>query len=168
MSEIEKQGIMSSTQNRRTIVKGAAWSVPVIAAAIAAPMAAASGETGTLVVSTNNCSGLEIASNPEFVITASGGDTATTTFNITSSKVVNLTLQNAWTGVGGISLIVLSGNTWSFTIPALTAGQSVTLKSNAQLVSLLGSYTGAVANGDSKTMSLTLGLLGLVTLCSTN
>ncbi|MGB3374302.1 MAG: hypothetical protein WBA87_04095 [Microbacterium sp.] len=36
----------SRTQiTRRTIVKGAAWSVPVIAAAVAAPMAAASGDT---------------------------------------------------------------------------------------------------------------------------
>lgn len=40
MEDIKKTGL-----SRRTIVKGAAWSVPVIAAAVAVPMAAASGHT---------------------------------------------------------------------------------------------------------------------------
>ncbi|AIY03631.1 hypothetical protein ART_4032 [Arthrobacter sp. PAMC 25486] len=170
MSEIEQQNFATKPRNRRAVVKGAAWSVPVIAAAIAAPAASASdAPTGSLIVSTGNCNGVEIASNPEFVLTATGGDTAATSFTITSSKVVNAGLQNAWTAVGGITIDVLSGSTWTFTVPAMIDGQSVTLKSNAQLLSLLGSYTGTVvAGGSSKTMSLVLGLLGLVTICTTS
>lgn len=55
MEDIKKTGL-----SRRTIVKGAAWSVPVIAAAVAVPMAAASGEdplfNGVLLVSSSDIS----------------------------------------------------------------------------------------------------------------
>lgn len=168
MSQIEQQNFANKPRNRRAVVKGAAWSVPVIAAAIAAPAASASG-TGVLTVSTANCNGLEIATNPAFVLTAVGDSSVETTFTITSSKVVDASLQDAWTDASGISVVVLSGNTWTFTIPPLAANASVTLQSNAALVSLLSSYTGtAASSGSSKTMSLTLGLLGLVTLCTTS
>ena len=42
MSELEQQNFANKPRNRRAVVKGAAWSVPVIAAAIAAPAASAS------------------------------------------------------------------------------------------------------------------------------
>lgn len=171
MSDLEQQNFTNKPRNRRAIVKGAAWSVPVIAAAIAAPAASASGETGTLVVTTANCSGVTILSpSPEFIITATGGDAAETTFTITSSKVVNAGLRDAWTGTGGISVVVLGGNTWSFTVPALIDGQSVTLESNAQLLALLANYTGTVAAGGStKTMNLVLGGIGnLIKVCTTS
>lgn len=42
MEDVTKAGI-----SRRTLVKGAAWSVPVLAAAVAVPMAAASAATNT-------------------------------------------------------------------------------------------------------------------------
>ncbi|QXQ09656.1 hypothetical protein [Paeniglutamicibacter sp. Y32M11] len=48
MSEIEQQGFSAKSSSRRTIVKGAAWSVPVIAAAIAAPAASASVASATV------------------------------------------------------------------------------------------------------------------------
>lgn len=48
MSEIEGQSLKPGHHNRRTIVKGAAWSVPVIAAAIAAPAASASIAAGSM------------------------------------------------------------------------------------------------------------------------
>lgn len=51
MSEVLNAEVTSSEEgglSRRRIVKGAAWSVPVIAAAIAAPAASASGNTATL------------------------------------------------------------------------------------------------------------------------
>ena len=44
----------TSQISRRTVVKGAAWSVPVIAAAVAAPMAAASGDGNTVTNSDAN------------------------------------------------------------------------------------------------------------------
>lgn len=45
------------TLSRRTVVKGAAWSVPVIAAAVATPFASASNATGTDVGVTAQCVG---------------------------------------------------------------------------------------------------------------
>ncbi|SES04802.1 hypothetical protein SAMN05443377_1419 [Propionibacterium cyclohexanicum] len=44
-TEIDRGADRPPAPNRRTIIKGAAWSVPVIAAASIAPMAAASGPT---------------------------------------------------------------------------------------------------------------------------
>jgi len=44
----------TSQISRRTVVKGAAWSVPVIAAAVAAPMAVASGDGNTVTNSDAN------------------------------------------------------------------------------------------------------------------
>ncbi|PQZ87708.1 hypothetical protein CQ018_17305 [Arthrobacter sp. MYb227] len=43
------ENISKGSTNRRTLVKGAAWSVPVVALAVAAPSAAASGEVETPV-----------------------------------------------------------------------------------------------------------------------
>ncbi|MDD0857178.1 hypothetical protein NHF46_04015 [Arthrobacter alpinus] len=47
MSDLEQQNFTNKPRNRRAIVKGAAWSVPVIAAAIAAPAASASTVVNT-------------------------------------------------------------------------------------------------------------------------
>ena len=47
MSEIKSLAAPKASFDRRAVVKGAAWSVPVIAAAIAAPAAAASARTAT-------------------------------------------------------------------------------------------------------------------------
>ncbi|MDQ0078452.1 hypothetical protein [Arthrobacter oryzae] len=49
MSEIVDQNVKKAGLNRRAVVKGAAWSLPVIAAAIAAPAASASGPTVTFI-----------------------------------------------------------------------------------------------------------------------
>ena len=166
MSDIEQQGLANKPRNRRAVVKGAAWSVPVIAAAIAAPAASASG-TGTLAVTTKDCRLLGLLANPAFVLTAVGDSTVATTFSITSSVLVQASLQDAWTPSNGISVGLLTGNTWTFNIPPMAAGESITLTSNAALVSLLSSYTGAAATGGgSATMTLALGVGGLVTTCT--
>lgn len=48
MSETKSLAAPKASFDRRAVVKGAAWSVPVIAAAIAAPAAAASARNATL------------------------------------------------------------------------------------------------------------------------
>lgn len=56
MTEENKAGL-----SRRTVLKGAAWSVPVVAAAVAVPMAAASHEghnLGNLLVSSSDISSI--------------------------------------------------------------------------------------------------------------
>ncbi|CAH0268100.1 hypothetical protein SRABI26_03583 [Arthrobacter sp. Bi26] len=50
MSEIKSLAAPKASFDRRSVVKGAAWSVPVIAAAIAAPAAAASHHTGIVAM----------------------------------------------------------------------------------------------------------------------
>ncbi|WP_157356902.1 hypothetical protein [Arthrobacter sp. U41] len=52
MSEIKSLAAPKASFDRRTVVKTAAWSVPVIAAAIAAPAAAASTTTAAAAAST--------------------------------------------------------------------------------------------------------------------
>ena len=52
MSEIKSLAAPKASFDRRAVVKGAAWSVPVIAAAIAAPAAAASVATATMAFAT--------------------------------------------------------------------------------------------------------------------
>lgn len=151
--------------DRRTLTKGAAWSVPVIAAAVSAPAAAASTVAGQLVV-TADCGDLVLGDNPSFTLTATGGATAAQTFFIQSGEAVNASLQDAWTTGGGVTLTVLSGNQWQFQIPALADGESVTFTSNAALVDLLTTYTGSTADSTDSFRTY-LGAAGLVTLCTT-
>lgn len=60
MSDLEQQNIANKPRNRRAVVKGAAWSVPVIAAAIAAPAASASVGNATVSVTGNQLSLLQL------------------------------------------------------------------------------------------------------------
>jgi len=167
MSDTEDRKDLSSGQNRRTIVKGAAWSVPVIAAAIAAPFAAASGTpTGTLTVATMNCTGASISTNPGFTLTAVNGDTAATTFIITSTAVLSASLRNAWTTSLGLNVTLLGGNSWQFEVPALAAGQTITFQSNTQLLNLLATFRGTVASSGS-TAGIRITNLAVVKYCRT-
>jgi len=70
---------------RRTIVKGAAWSVPVIAAAMAVPMASASGEgiSGTSPIPSGVCSAV--------------GDIAITVTSVVLGTPVTVTLPTGFT-----------------------------------------------------------------------
>jgi len=85
VSEIEQQNIASKPRNRRAVVKGAAWSVPVIAAAIAAPAASASlvGNAST-ALTTPNSNLLNIQILGGGLLTANVGVTVPTILNITN------------------------------------------------------------------------------------
>lgn len=83
---------------RRTIIKGAAWSAPVIAAAVAAPMAAASTSSFDVRVQREKCTliGASIgnAQKPRFSVYAEAGTIPTgTTFTLTvTNGLLNLGL----------------------------------------------------------------------------
>lgn len=79
---------------RRTIVKGAAWSVPVIAAAMAVPMASASGEgiTGTSPIPSGACSPVG-----DFTVSV------TTNGSATAGALVSVTLPSGLSWAGGAS-----------------------------------------------------------------
>ncbi|MDQ0644585.1 hypothetical protein [Microbacterium murale] len=115
--------------SRRTVVKGAAWSVPVIAAAVATPLAAASVTPTWNGTVTGNCAGdydisvltgivgaglvgvvqtalgvlgLEPNATREFTITATTGD-------IPAGTVYELTDPNALLTVGGLESVIGAG-----------------------------------------------------------
>lgn len=87
----------SSGVNRRTLMKGAAWSVPVVAAMSVAPLAAASttlpgsyGLNRNSGISNNGADGLTVTTNPR--AWSYGG-----TFNAADSHYVQVTLTGSGT-----------------------------------------------------------------------
>lgn len=90
---MKKQGF-----DRRTVNKAAAWSVPVIAAAVSAPMAAASVVTQFDVAISSECVGgitipltsINAFGDPSFTITAaSGAIPVGTTFTLSSAALLS-------------------------------------------------------------------------------
>lgn len=117
---------------RRTVARSAAWSIPVIAAAVAAPSASASvAPEQQNVTITADCYGLSIlgvgASFPQFTITAVGAPIlAGSTFLLQGDGLANLTIGNT-NGAGLLN--VISGSAAVFTLSKdIPAGAAVTLK----------------------------------------
>lgn len=103
-----------STDNRitrRTVARGAAWSLPVMAVAAAAPLASASTPVEDVDVSAS-CYGLSIGglgiTLPQFTIIAVGAPIAAgSTFTLTGDGLANLTLG----GDTGIFEITIGSHT---------------------------------------------------------
>jgi hypothetical protein len=120
MSEIEK----STTVQRRTVLKGAAWSLPVVAAAVATPAHAAS--------STNpGCGCLHAGSVAAFSAQAVtllnlGTVTGDITFNLDSSACNTGFFKPAYTvvGVGG-TISFSDGTTKNFTLSAVSGAGTI-------------------------------------------
>lgn len=95
---------------RRALIKGAAWSVPVIAVAVAAPAHAASGDVVENVQVEGRCGGIGVAGQG-FAID-SGGSTipAASTITITRSGPVSLGL-GSWSLAGFDSLLTATVTT---------------------------------------------------------
>lgn len=101
--------------SRRTVVKGAAWSVPVIAAAVATPLAAASTTLDLTI--TGNCAGqfraAGLASNILNALTGLLGlDPATRTFTVTAGSTAvpaGTTFLLSNSGVLNVGLITVTG-----------------------------------------------------------
>ncbi|MDR6868000.1 hypothetical protein J2Y69_002608 [Microbacterium resistens] len=121
-----------SGPSRRSVLKTAAWSVPVIAAASAMPLAAASvpADQQNVRVS-SSCYGINILgigqSFPQFTIAAVGSTVrAGSTFNITGTGIGNLTFGDS-NGLGFFNF--LNGNTVQFTLTRdIPAGSSATVQ----------------------------------------
>lgn len=124
MSEIETQNTTPRSFNRRNVVIGAAWSVPVIAAAVAAPAAAASSiELGAFQL-LGTC-GILGTLGPGFTLTAGSAPLPVgTQITITGSGVANIGIFSV-TG-GTASVTVLSGTSRLITLTAeLPAGATI-------------------------------------------
>ena len=89
--------------NRRTVVKGAAWSLPVLAAAVAVPMAAATGTTPWNVSITQDC-----------VIDAGGSGFLVPGFQVKADP-------NTQPIPGTLFVTETAAGSWSLTLPAPTS-----------------------------------------------
>src|SRR5687767_14217638 len=109
MSEITSLAAPKATFDRRAVVKGAAWSVPVIAAAIAAPAAAASTPQQTLSLNLVAGTGFPtVAGTPQMSGTGHQGFAVSTTgAAMTGAISVVIDVQpDAATAATGVGLAV--------------------------------------------------------------
>ncbi|PSS46071.1 hypothetical protein C6401_02395 [Arthrobacter woluwensis] len=124
---------LSNSASRRAVVKGAAWSVPVIAAAVAAPAASAStSELGALAL--NGTCGVLGVIGPGFTLTASATAAipAGTVITINGSGVANIGVFSVTGGVATVN--VLSGTSRQITLTApLAAGTTLNLRTTLSL-----------------------------------
>jgi len=143
--------------SRRTIVKGAAWSIPVMAAAVAAPAAVATGGPAWDVTVTGNClndyedSALNSLVTPSlrntvraalallgftrpaersFTITATEGTVpAGTTFSLSyPNGLIDLGLLQTLIQANALTVVTINNTQTTFSLNnPLTQGQSITL-----------------------------------------
>lgn len=122
MSETKSLAAPKASFDRRTVVKTAAWSVPVIAAAIAAPAAAASHHTVTVTAGfANNPAALTVTGTPEVQGTGPKGFTISTTgpaISGTASAGISIVPFDQATRDSKIGLVIGTING-----TAVTAGQ---------------------------------------------
>lgn len=119
-SSSEREHVPENNISRRTLAKSAAWSVPVVAVAVAAPMAAASNTTDYIV--SRNCALLGVlGSLPTFTLSASTGTIPVgTVLTLTAPAVANVNLTTS-----GLSAGVLTGTTRTFTVTTAATTVSV-------------------------------------------
>jgi len=100
--EIQK----NSGFSRRTVVKGAAWSVPVIAAAVATPLAAASGGDIGAFALDGSCGVLGVL-GPGFTLEASATEPipAGTTVTITGGGIANIGVFSVTGGTAAVNVL---------------------------------------------------------------
>jgi len=120
--------------SRRTIVKGAAWSVPVIAAAVATPLAAASGDIEVGAFALNGTCGVLGVVGPGFTLTA--GPTTPlpvgTTVTVTGTGVANIGVFSVTGGTANVN--VLSGTSRQITLTsALPAGATIDFRTTLSI-----------------------------------
>ncbi|MBO0984666.1 hypothetical protein [Rathayibacter sp. SD072] len=127
--------------SRRSLTKSAAWSVPVVAVAVAAPMAAAS--TTVDIVVSGSCATLSVVGTagtaPRFTASAVGGGVipAQTQFTLSSTSLASVNVQAA-----GASVEVLPNGDRVLTVLADTTSLTVSLTPGSGIdVVLLASFT---------------------------
>ncbi|NQX04633.1 hypothetical protein HQQ82_07440 [Rathayibacter sp. VKM Ac-2856] len=147
--------------SRRSLAKTAAWSVPVVAVAMATPAAAASNATVDIVVS-RTCRTLTLGNAvPRFTVSAVSGDIpAGTTFTLTSPRLADVGVSATGATVG-----VLVNNTITFTIATATPSAIIDITGvlgvfalaefRLSLASVPAGYTETNAGNNSSAANLT-------------
>lgn len=164
------EGIQNDAVSRRAIVKGAAWSVPIIAAAIATPLAAASTVNVGAFTLRGTCGVLGVL-GPGFLLTASPTTPLPvgTTITVIGSGVANIGVFGA-TG-GTASVAVLSGTSRLITLTSdLPAGATIALRTSLSIsVAFTLNAATALPTGYSATGSKSAGnVSSTLILCSAN
>ncbi|MFB2599477.1 hypothetical protein ACEXQE_16920 [Herbiconiux sp. P17] len=122
------------TLERRTIMKGAAWSIPVIALAVATPAAAASGDTDLGAYHINGSCGILGVLGPGFTLTAGPSEPLPvgTTVTIVGSGVANI---GAFSVTGGTANVaILSGTSRQITLTsAVPAGATIAFRTTLSI-----------------------------------
>lgn len=159
--------ITTTGPSRRQIAKGAAWAVPAVTVAAAAPALAASTScpAGSLTVSVVNCRVLGLLSAPYFTITNNGDCTvpAGTPVTLTGSGLVSAVIQ----GLDDINVAVLfDGQSSTGTLQQpLGPGEAIRVDVFSGLdVTVLGEYTLSI-DGASAGFDLTAGVFPVATVC---
>lgn len=119
--------------SRRTVVKGAAWSVPVIAAAVATPLAAASVVDVGAFTTSGTCGVLGLI-GPGFTLTASATAPLPigTTVTITGGGVANIGVFSVTGGTANVS--VLSPTSRQITLTSeLPAGATIDFRTTLSI-----------------------------------
>ncbi|WEK62319.1 MAG: hypothetical protein P0Y60_06070 [Candidatus Microbacterium colombiense] len=126
--EIQKEKGFS----RRTVVKGAAWSIPVIAAAVATPLAAASNVDVGAFALQGTCGILGVL-GPGFTLEAGAVPIpAGTTIAVTGSGVANIGVFSVTGGTATVG--VLSGTSRLVTLTAaVPAGATVAFRTTLSI-----------------------------------
>ena len=114
MTDLSRASAPDDGVARRTILAGAAWSIPVIATATVAPAASASG-TLALAFNQASYSGTACSTITGAYVTATTDGTPTTGASIT------VTLSNGYTFAGGsTSATGVSGTDGRYTLPTIS------------------------------------------------
>ena len=122
------------TISRRSLVKGAAWSVPVIAVAAATPLAAASTTTDVGAFALNGTCGVLGVLGPGFTLQA--GPTAAlpvgTVITITGSGIANIGVFSVTGGTANVN--VLSNTSRQITLTsAVPAGATIAFRTTLSI-----------------------------------
>ncbi|WP_136044435.1 hypothetical protein [Microbacterium sp. K41] len=151
--------------SRRTVVKGAAWSVPVIAAAVATPLAAASLTDSDLVPALSGPITLSLGVGPLAVASIATVNTLTITNDGPAASPAGATTTIQYTPslltlnigpVAGVTVAGTDGN-YTLTLPSIPAGGNVVINLGTTLDSLLNlSIVTGLLGGPQQTMTATV------------
>ncbi|GAB3634000.1 hypothetical protein GCM10027421_33530 [Microbacterium shaanxiense] len=122
-----------SEPSRRTVMKGAAWSVPVIAAAVATPLAAASVIDAGAFALRGSCGILDLL-GPGFTLEA--GPTTPlpvgTTVTITGSGIASIGVFSVSGGTAVVAVLSSTSRQVTLTTP-LPAGATIALRTTLSI-----------------------------------
>lgn len=130
---IVTQDITTSGPSRRSIAKGAAWAVPAVSVAAAAPSLAASGEPpctpGSLTATHMRCNPVGLGQTPYFRVTNGNTDCTVpvgTQVTLTTSGLVGLDIDFLESDNNNLQLLYTVGNTSTFeTVAPIGPGESI-------------------------------------------